>query len=79
MTWNKDMSAAPRDGTVVLVKNAMMTEPVEARWGEYRSRVVPNVTMQWVLVRDSDRFMPLPPGTLVRPDEWMSLPDPPTP
>lgn len=78
MEW-QPIETAPKDGTVLLVKNRVMDRAVEARWGEYHSRAVPKTTMQWVLVRDPDRFMPLPPGTLVIPDVWSPLPAPPSP
>jgi len=73
MDW-QPIETAPKDGTVVLVKNAVMTEPVEAMWGAYYSPFSQRLASQWVLVRDPDRFMPLPPGILVIPDVWMPLP-----
>jgi hypothetical protein len=32
----KPIRSAPKDGTVILVKNEVMQHPVEARWGEYQ-------------------------------------------
>jgi len=74
----KDIKTAPKDGTVVRVKNSVMQHPVLAKWGKYKSRSpqlahIP-VKDQWVLVKDEyEEFMPLPPGTLVIPDQWQAV------
>lgn len=66
------MDTAPRDGTVISVKNRQMDSHVEARWGKY-TNCVGNTSDQWILVKDHQRFMPLPPGAMICPDEWWPL------
>ena len=78
MTEWKDIKTAPKDGTVVRVKNGAMQHPVLAKWAKYKS-TSPALSFipakdQWVLVKDEhEKFMPLPPGTLVIPDQWQPI------
>lgn len=64
MTWNPDMSAAPRDGTAVLVRSPLPTVASYDRgawWAMSNGK--------WVYGLN---------GTPIRvsPDEWMPLPPP---
>ena len=34
-----DIDTAPKDGTVIRVKNGVMQNPVKAKWGDYHSPV----------------------------------------
>ena len=78
MTDWKPIKTAPKDGTVVRVKNGVMQHPVLAKWAMYKSTspalsFIP-AKMQWVLVKDEhEKFLPLPPGTLVIPDQWQPV------
>jgi len=69
----QSIATAPKDGTIVLVRNPMMDCAVEAKFGVYRNRFgdYPN---EWIITRDPDPFMPMRPGTLVCPTHWMPLP-----
>lgn len=69
MTDWQTIDTAPRDGTVIEVKNPVMDGPVLAKFSDYKSSYG-SKSKQFVLVRDPDRFMPLPPGTLVIPTHW---------
>lgn len=66
----KDITTAPKDGTVIRVKNESMDHPVKAKWGKYFSRVTGKTYDEFVLVEDETDFMPLPAGTLVIPTLW---------
>jgi hypothetical protein len=70
------IETAPKDGTVIRVRNPMTRNDdmtLDAKWGHYTTPLGREV-MEWVLVKDHDRFMPLRPGTLVIPTEWQPLP-----
>lgn len=66
------IDTAPKDGTVIEVKNNQMDREVQAKWGDYKSPWG-TPSMQFVLVKDHDRFMPIRPGSLVIPDFWRPL------
>lgn len=70
------IKTAPKDGTVVRVKNSAMDHPVKAKWAPYKSRRLPWLAVrdEWILVEDEgEKFMPLPPGELIIPDQWQPL------
>ena len=63
------IETAPRDGTVIDVTNdAMKDWSVNARWGKHT--FMGRTTDDFVLVKDFDEFMPLPPGRLICPNRW---------
>lgn len=64
------IATAPKDGTVVRVKNSCMSGWVEARFGDYHPSYGGRVKQAWTTWRDPDPFMPVPRGALVIPDEW---------
>lgn len=70
----QDIATAPKDGTVVRVRNAVMADDmvIDARWGHYTTSWGREL-MEWVIVKDHDRFMPMRPGTLVIPTQWRPL------
>jgi hypothetical protein len=66
----RDISTAPRDGTVIDVTNdAMKDWSVNAKFGKYHSPWG-NVYDDFVLVQDFDEFMPMRPGNLICPSKW---------
>lgn len=73
MTEWLPIATAPKDGTVIRVRNPQMERPVLAKWGEYIASWGTKYPDNFVLVRDDDRFMPLPKGTLVCPTEWQPV------
>jgi hypothetical protein len=67
----RDISIAPRDGTVIDVTNSVMDEKgwsVNAKFGKYSAWG--KTYDEFVLVRDFDEFMPMRPGTLICPTKW---------
>jgi hypothetical protein len=54
------IDTAPKDGTVIRVKNDQMDEPVDAAWGKYRSRATGQTYDQFVTLG----------GALVIPTHW---------
>jgi hypothetical protein len=69
----QDIDTAPKDGTVVRVRNRLtMGMKITARYGPYTSPLGTQ-SMQWTVVRDFDPFMPVPSGTLTCPTEWAAL------
>lgn len=73
MTWNSDMSKAPRDGTVVLLADTGI--------GGFSSRVFCGcwTNDEWTFVEDEDDLRNGP-NSYVRgfgPTHWMPLPEPP--
>lgn len=74
MGWNYDMTAAPRDGTVIWLMNDLMAEPVKGYYGLFNDQFsdLPPTTHQWVSVYTpgihSD--FPFPSGRLVCPNRW---------
>lgn len=72
LNWKPITAQAPKDGAVVWLRNEIMDRAVHGRWTEYTSNYGTK-SMQWVLVRDFDQFMPMPPGTLIVPSEWAPI------
>ena len=66
------VKTAPKDGTIVQVRNPVMKLPVDAKWGDYTSPWG-SPSKQWIVVKDHDEFWPCAPGTLVCPTEWRPL------
>ena len=65
------IETAPKDGTIIRVKNDVMDHPVLAMWGKYHSKVTGKTYDDFVLVEDEgEKFMPLPKGTLIIPSHW---------
>lgn len=67
----RSMDSAPKDGTLIILRNKIMAEGsdgslaegVEARWGKFRSRNSGFVFTGWHT----------PCGQFVVPDEWMPV------
>ena len=80
MTWNKDMSAAPRDGTHVLVAVYMsgMKAPIAGQ-AYYRDQDEDHLdpSAWWWSGEGPGDYYASP--ISVEPYAWMPLPDPPTP
>lgn len=71
----KPINTAPKDGTVIEVRNNLTHDTkVTAKWAEYTSSWGTK-SMQWVVVRDYDDFMPTPSGSLCSPSEWREAPN----
>ena len=64
------IETAPRDGTIILVKNEQMAKPIEARWGDYYPSYGGPPKTAWSVWRDLDEFPCIPRGALVIPTEW---------
>lgn len=66
----RDISTAPRDGTVIDVTNDSMKDwSVNAKFGKYHSPWGKTFD-EFILVRDFDEFMPMRPGNLICPSKW---------
>lgn len=72
----RDISTAPKDGTIVQLRNACMEEPVRGHWGEYRMRGTDKLTTCWVSDFTPHEFFPFPSGRMVCPEEWKPDTDP---
>ncbi len=72
----KPIETAPKDGTIVLLRNHLMEEPVRGHYGTYHFALIgkdfPN---RWVsdYTPSSRRGRFFPAGRLVAPDEWTEL------
>jgi hypothetical protein len=71
------IETAPKDGTPILVRNPAMDFYVTAKWG-LRNTPWGRSYPAFIIVQDPDRIMPIAPGNLVIPTEWIPLPEPPT-
>ena len=71
----QSIDTAPQDGTIILVRNERMSEPVEARWGEYQPSYGGPPQVAWSVWRDPQQFPCIPRGALVIPTEWRPLDD----
>ena len=65
------IETAPKDGTIIEVRNSCMDEPCRASWGEYRPPYNTNLTkIDWRTEFTPHKFFPTPAGRLVCPEEW---------
>lgn len=69
MSW-QSIESAPKDGTVIWLRNQCMDKPVRGHWGEATwFGICPAIA--WVSDFTSfDEFTWFPAGRLVVPDEW---------
>lgn len=74
MTW-QPIETAPKDGTVVRLRNSLMTDPeyVRGHFGELVLAATGQAASepQWVSDWTPDDMFPFPAGRLICPDEWM--------
>ncbi len=73
MPNGQPIETAPKDGTVILLKNAMMDEPVRGHWGEFQIELSDRVFVGWVSDWTPTDFLPFRAGCPVCPDEWSPL------
>lgn len=66
----ESIETAPKDGTMIWLRNSLMDEPVLGHWGELWDNGVRVEQLNWVsdfTMTDKFRF---PAGRLVCPSEW---------
>lgn len=70
----QSMETAPRDGTVIRVKNDQMQEPVQAAFGTYYSAVTRRAYPDhWVVEKEECRFPSGLRGHFVIPTLWQPV------
>lgn len=71
--WN-DIETAPKDGTVIRVKNAVMSAPVQAKYGTYRSDITgKDYPDNWIVTKEEGQYPCGLVGHFVIPTHWQPV------
>lgn len=67
------IDTAPKDGTVIRVKNTVMQEPVQAKFGTYKSDWGKEYPDNWIVTKEEQQFPSGLVGCFVIPTHWQHI------